>query len=152
MPRFTFKLEVVLRQRRRVEDEHQRALAQLLRERLILHTQLRTMQDTIRTDKQLMASALVGRVDVHRIRSHATHGAQVTQRAHGIVARLAALERQIESSRTQLLEATKARQAIELLRDRQRERFDRVMKRREAASLDEMAVQQFARQLGETAS
>lgn len=143
MPRFTFKLDPVLRQRRREEDQHRRELAHLLSRRHTMHDQLREMQTTLSSDKRQMAESLTGRVDVDRIRRHAAHSGQVTQRAHGIVTHLAELEQRIERTRAALIEASRHRKAIELLRDRQHRRWKRKMDRREAAAADELATQRY---------
>lgn len=145
MAKFRFKLESVLAQRQRVEDERQRELAKLLRERFILETELRHMQEAITADKVEMSGELVGRVDVGRIRAHANHANQVTLRAQQIAVRMMGLEKQIEAARGKLLDATKGRKAIELLKDKQLKRWQTELDRRERETLDEMAVQRFGR-------
>ncbi len=147
MPSFRFRLEVVLKHRMAVEDQRQRELAAVLRLRMILHEQLRLMQQTIVDSKRELAGGLVGPVDVDRITQFARYSGQVRQRAAAIVTRLAGAEKQIEAARQRLLEATKARKALELLRDRQREQWRREEDRREAAALDELAVQAYGRRL-----
>lgn len=145
MGKFVFRLEPVLRQRGREEQACQRRLAQLLGRRQQMHEQLRRMQGGLSSDKQAMAASLVGHVDVSRIRMHAAHNAQVTHRAHAIVRELAELEDHIEQARAALLETTRQRKAIELLRDRQWQRWQKTMARREAAAADEMATQRYGR-------
>ncbi|MEX2672231.1 MAG: flagellar export protein FliJ [Phycisphaeraceae bacterium] len=152
MARFTFKLEPVLSQRRRVEDEHRRVLARLLSRRMQMHHQLREMQESLSGDKQAMAQSLVGQVDVGRIRGHAAHNAQIVQRARGIVTHLADLEDQIAEARAALIQASQQRKAIELLRDRQHRRWKKKLDQREAAAMDEMATQRFGRGTGEAFS
>lgn len=145
MARFVFRLEPVLRQRWREEQACQRRLAQLLDRRRQMHEQLRRMQGGLSSDKQAMAASLVGQVDVSRIRMHAAHNAQVTQRAHGLVRELAELEDHVAQARAALLEATRQRKAIELLRDRQLDRWRKKMAKREAAAVDELATQRYGR-------
>ncbi len=146
MATFFFKLESVLEHRQRTEDQRQRELAQLLREKMILERQLGSMQEDISQDKRAMAGSLVGAVDVSRIRQHAVHNMQVAQRAQQIAVRLLGLHRQVEQGRIKLTAAMRARKAIELLRDRQRARWDLQERRRETAELDEIATQRFDRQ------
>lgn len=147
MATFTFKFEAVLRHRRLVEDERQRALAKLLRQQMIYQSNLRTMQGTISDDKHQMGGALVGQVDVNRIRQHAAHVAQVTGRAQQIAVKLLALHRQIEHARTQLQEATRQRKAIELLHDRHLSQWRQQMNKRETNELDEIATQAHGRNI-----
>ena len=143
MPRFDFKLEPVLRHRRRAEGEQRQKLAALLRRRQDMHDQLRRMQTDLSTDRQRMADRLVGHVDVDRIRMHGAHHAQVARRAQGIMQQLAGVEEQIEQVRRDLLEATRHRRAIEQLRERQRQQWLKRLRRREAAAVDELATQRY---------
>lgn len=142
---FNFKFESVLTHRRRTEDQRQRELAQLLRQKMILESQLRSLQQRITDDKNSMAGSLLGPVNVNRIRQHAAHSMQVTSRAQQIAVKLLAIHRQIDQSRAALLEATKARKAIELLRDRHYNRWRGEQQRRETAELDEIATQAHGR-------
>jgi len=116
-----------------------------MRERLILQTQLRELQRSISSDKRTMSDGLVGRVDVTRIRQHGTHAMQVERRAQQLAVRLLAVERQIEQARQRLADAMRQRRAIELLRDKRFAAWKREHDRREAAELDEMAIQGYAR-------
>jgi len=145
MARFEFKLEPLLRHRRRLEDQAQRELAKLLRQKMIFEQQLRSMQQTITDDKRTMAASLVGHVDVERIRNHGSHVNQVTLRARQIAARMVGLLRQIDQGRAKLIEAMKQRKAIDLLRQRQFDKWQRDLDRRENAMLDELATQAYAR-------
>lgn len=147
MPRFVFKLQPVLDQRRRVEDDAQRELAQLLRQRMIFQQQLRDLQGSIRSDKATMTASLTGHVDVSRIREHARHAGHVTQRAQQLTVSMLGLERRIETARGNLLEATKRRKAIELLRDKQQKRWETEQRRREATQLDEIATAAHVRRM-----
>jgi flagellar export protein FliJ len=140
MPVFVFKLEPVLRQRRRDEDSAQRDLAQLLRERFILESQLRSAQQTIHDDKRSIGSGLLGPVDVPRIRQHAMHVGQCSMRARLFAGRLMGLERRIDHARNRLIDCSRARKAAEILEERQRLDWERDQKRRENAALDELAV------------
>lgn len=149
MAGFVFRLEPVLRQRKHVEEQRQRELAELLRRQLILQTQLRTLQQTVQSDKRQMSDALVGAVNVPRIRQHATHASQVSLRIQQLAAQLFALARQIDRARENLLDATKACKALQTLRQRQHERWRDQQERRQTAELDEIAVQRFARGLHE---
>jgi flagellar export protein FliJ len=145
MAKFHFKLDSVLRHRALVEDQCQRELAQLLRERMILHHQLRQMQNTISQSKRDLGGGLVGRVDMGQVAQFARFSGQATQRAQEIVVRLASLEKQIEASRIRLMEAVRARKALELLRDRHLSMWRREQDRREASFLDEIATGAFGR-------
>jgi flagellar FliJ protein len=145
VPKFVFQFESVLRQRQVEEDRCQRAFAKLLRQRLILHTQLRQMQQTITQSRGELRGVLLGAVDMSRVSQFAVYSGQATRQAQQVMMKLAQLERQMESSRSVLLEATKGRRAIELLRDKHLRRWRREQEAREAAQADEMNTQAFAR-------
>lgn len=147
MAKFVFRFEALLKHRQHIEDQRQRELAQQMRGRMILQDQLRTMQDTIRSNKRELGSALVGRVDVESIAQFARFTGHTTIRAQQIVRRLAEFEKHIEAARQNLLAATRQRKALELLRDRQLEEWRREQTRREALELDEIANQRYARSL-----
>src|SRR5690606_29926616 len=145
MAKFHFRYEAVLRQRLLMEDERQRDLAKVMRQRMIVQNQLRQMQDTIVESKRNLGDTLVGRVDLDRVSQFARYSAQTAIRAQQLVVEIARLEKQIETARERLAEAMRARKAMELLRDRQYARWKQEQDRREAAELDEMAVQAYVR-------
>ena len=147
MARFAFKLDPVLRHRRMIEEERQRALAQLLRRKLILETQVGDLQRTIVTDKRAIVDALVGKVDVMRIRQHGVHSNHVALRVQQIAIELYKLAQQLDQSRVQLLEATKARKAVELLRQKRYDRWMSEQRRDETRQADELTTQAYARRM-----
>jgi len=147
MAKFQFRFQTLLAHQRRVEDQRQRELAQQLRSRMILHDQIRDMQDTIRESKQSMADGLVGNVDLTRVGQFARYSGNAAARARQIVMKLAGLEKEIEAARQLLLEATKQRKALELLRDKHEAQWRYEQNRRETNELDELATTRYARNL-----
>ncbi len=149
MPRFQFRLQSVLNHRQIVEDQAQRALAQILRQRMILMSQIQQMQSTIAQSKRDLSGSLVGKVDLPQVADFTRYASHVSQRAREIVQRLAAIEKEIEAARGKLIKATTDRKAMELLRDRQKREWEIDQARRETAQLDEIATQGFMRQMAE---
>jgi len=147
MPRFEFTLEAVLRQRTNAEEQCQRELARHLRERMILENQLRMMQETISGARQTLSAGLVGKVDLDSVAQFARFSGQSRIRAESIVRRLAQVEEQVGAARARLVEATRSRKALDLLRKRQWEAFRRVQRRRESAELDDVASRNYVREL-----
>jgi len=148
MAKFDFKLEALLKHRKRIEDDRRREVAALQRRRNAGYSQVREMQKAITDDKRTLASDLVGRVDVSRIRLHAAHAGRSVVRARQIVQELAGIERQLADTRQRLVRAAAARKAIESLRKKRYEQWRRDRQRRETMAQDEMAVQSFARRRG----
>lgn len=147
MATFRFKLEAVLRHREMVEEECQRELAKAMRHRMILLDQLRQMQQTISESRRSMGDGLVGHVDMSQVADFARFSIQSRQRAEDIVRRLSVAEQEINASRARLNKATRERKALDLLKERQRSAWQMEQDRREAAAMDEMAVQAFARRI-----
>jgi len=147
MARFKFKFQTLLAHQRRIEDQRQRELARHLRTRMILQEQIRDMQDTIRESKQSLADGLVGQVDLTRVGQFARYSGHAAQRARQIVVRLAGIEKQIDAARQDLLDATKQRKSLELLRDKHRAQWRYQQDRRETNELDELATTRYARDL-----
>jgi flagellar FliJ protein len=145
MAKFTFRFEPLLRHRRLIEDQRQRDLARLMRSQMIFHGQLRNMQQTIRQSKQDLAAGLVGKVDLMSIGRFAGYSSQVSSRGREIVSKLAELESHITSARQRLLDASRQRKAMELLRDKHATQWQHEQDRREVNELDEISSQQYIR-------
>lgn len=145
MAGFRFSLDAVLQHRQRLEDERQRDLARHLRQQLVLETQVRSLQQTIADDKRDMAASLTGRVEVGRVRSHGAHVNRVSMRVQQIVGEMVALKRRIEKARQELAQAMRDRKAMQVLHDREHRRWTDRRNRREAAEMDELGMQSYAR-------
>ncbi|MEX2672950.1 MAG: flagellar export protein FliJ [Phycisphaeraceae bacterium] len=145
MAAFQFKFESVLNHRRTIEDQAQRELARHMRTRMILQGQLEQMQSTIRQSKNDLADALVGKVDLDRVSGFAQFNGHTAVRARQLVEHMTKAEKQITEARQRLLDATRQRQAMELLRDRHQRTWKQEHKRRETITMDELATQQYLR-------
>jgi flagellar FliJ protein len=147
MAKFVFRLQPLLRARQAVERQRQVAVAVLERERLALEDELRAVQRAIVAEKGELREQLspnVGgasaRLDLRGVRFQAGASLRLATRAQQVVLRLAGTHTRLEQARGLLLEAAKARKAVELLRERQLEEFVVEQKRREFAALDDMMV------------
>src|SRR5262245_3231010 len=138
--KFTFSLDPLLRIRRLVEHEHQRAVARLERERLGLEDALRRQQAMIDADKQVLRNSLVGAIDVTRLRMHASASISLMRSAQRLALELAGLHRRLEKARADLIEASRRRRSIEALRERRHEQWKYQLERLESAALDELAA------------
>lgn len=151
MARFIFQLEPVLRQRKSVEREKQLVVAELETQRLAIQDEIRAIQDQIRGEKDEMrdrlnpATVQAGGVDLRGARQQAGAQLRLVLAAQQAVLRLAGVFKKLETARAALIEATKARRAVELLRERRYEQWLEDDRRREAAMLDEIAVMRSGR-------
>lgn len=147
MARFTFRYQSILSHREKAEQVCQRALAELMHERNRLIQKLASMQQTISAAKRDAAEGLKGRIDLQAVAGIARYSARCTAEGHGVVRRVAELESHVELARKRLLEASRERQALALLRDRQHEAWTQQQRRMEAKRLDDHTAQAYARQI-----
>ncbi len=145
MKKFRFEYEALLDVRKRAEEERQRVVAELERERLTIEDELRRCQQSIVQSKSGLREALAptgdgARVDVNSVRLQTGAAFHLTHRAQQIALRLAGAHRRLESARAALLEATVARKAVETLKERRFEAWKTAVDRAEAAAMDEMAT------------
>jgi flagellar FliJ protein len=141
---FQFQYKTVLRQREVIEQQKQRALAKLMHQRNAMVSQLREMQETISQSKREAADGLVGTVDLSAIAGIARYSASCALQGNTLVRDIAKLETLVEQARNELIEASKNRKALELLRDRQRQAWELEQRRMEAKRLDEQTTQAYA--------
>ena len=144
MQPFQFKYKTVLRQREVIEQGKQRALAKLMHQRNAMVSRLREMQETISHSKREAAGGLVGTVDLNAIAGIARYSASCALQGNTLVREIAQLETLVEQARNELIEASKNRKALELLRDRQRQAWELEQRRMEASRLDEQTTQAYA--------
>ncbi|MHC4218874.1 MAG: flagellar export protein FliJ [Planctomycetota bacterium] len=145
MPKFTFRLEPLLKARRRAEQDAQRAVAQLQRQRMVLEDTLRNFQRKISHGKESLRGALAGSIDMRSLRLEAGASLHLVRKAQQVVLQMAGLNQQQETARVGLIEARKHRRALELLREQRYEQWKRALNKAEDARLDELATNAAAR-------
>ncbi len=151
--RFKFTLEAVLTQRLAIEEQHQRRVASLERERLALEDRIRGFQRLIRGAKEDLRMRLVserrgvdpdstagGGVSLSDVKLQANASLHLVARAQQSVLELAGLHRRIDAARLELLKATTDRKAVELLKAKRMQEWKDEIRRKEDAELDEMNV------------
>lgn len=154
MPRrFVFRLDPVLEQRRRTEQEHQLRVAELERERLAIETRLKEYQRAIIVGRQALRDELAGsgvgtagaRVALDTVRGQTSNALHLVAKAQQAALELAGAHQRLASQRALLIQATAARKAVELLKARRHEEFKADARRREHADLDELTVMRHAK-------
>jgi flagellar export protein FliJ len=140
MKRFVFKLDPVLRARRRAEQVHQRVVAGLERERVELEDRLRRQQRLMTEGKQALREGLVGSLRMHELRQQAGSSMALLRSAQRLALELAGVHQRIEVARRELVEAARRRRAIELLRDRRYEQWRVAVEKAEISRMDELAA------------
>lgn len=151
MAKFVFKLTPLLEQRRREQRERQRVVAEIESERLVLEQRLRQHQETIEQGRGALRDMLApdgaeaGMVRSELVRWCAASPVAVDRLARQVVLQLAGVHRRLEQARNQLRLADVRLKAVELLRDKQYQRWRDEMNRRESGELDEIATMRAAR-------
>lgn len=141
MPRFVFKLQPVLEQRSREEKDRMRVVAELESQRMAIEQRIRTCQSRITDGRREVALALSGgRVDLGAAKLQSAATLRHDQEARRGVLEMAGVLQQLERARADLVRAAARRRAIELLRDRELERFRDEENRRENAAMDDLMV------------
>ena len=124
-----------------------RTVADLEREKLAIEGRIRACQSRIVSGRREIGGILTGgRVDLSRARLQAAATLRDDQEARRGVLELAAVMRRLAEARDALGSAAARRRAMELLRDRDRERFVSEENRREQSALDDLMIM---RQWGE---
>ena len=144
VPRFRFKLQAVLNHREMIEQEHQRAVAALERERARLEESLRACQREITLENSELRTELA-HGNIIAARRQAATPASIDARARATAIELAGLLKRLQSARAALLEAAKSRKAVELLRERHFESWRTAEQKADAAAVDEIVVMRAAR-------
>ena len=144
MPRFRFELQAVLDHRQRQEREHQRAVAELERQRVALEGTIRACQSGIVQEREHMRSLLAG-ADMRGARQQVAAASRLSAQAQRAVLELSGLLKRVETARAALLEATKRRKAVELLKEHRLADWTYRQNKKEAEAVDEIAVMRTAR-------
>lgn len=147
MSRFRFRLQSVLDQREREEREKQLAFAAIDRQRIALEDRIRRCQSMMDEEKRVMRDALGagGSVDLQsvKLQAGATLGHHLD--AHRAVLELAGVFMKLEQAREELIRASAARKAVELLKEQAHEAYKKELNARAARETDELAVMRHAR-------
>ena len=131
--------------RRRTEQDKRRVVADLERQRRDHEDTLRRQQEFISEGKRSLAGQLVGTLEISSLRDHAGSTIRLMGRAHRILLELAGVHKRLGPARGALIEATRQRRAVELLRERRFDEWKKRVNRLEDNALDELAVQSAGR-------
>jgi flagellar FliJ protein len=142
MPKFAFKLEGVLRQRKHVEQEKMRALATCLKHQSDCEAELSRLHDNVRliTD-DLRQNHLTGVLDMGFLAAHRRYMIAMQRQAMGIAQKIAVAQQRVTEARLALAEAAKQRKVMEKLREKHQERWRAEQAAKEFRELDEIGVQ-----------
>ncbi len=139
MKRFQFRLDPLLRHRTAVEEQARRALAELLRRQEAIEQRIRHQQEQLTAGREVVRTAITGRVDLVAMRAQAQNSMHIMREAGRLVLQLAGMRKQVERARRELLERSRERRAIELLKERQHAVWRVEYQRAQQRELDDLA-------------
>ena len=142
MAKFIFKLEGLLRQRKHIEQEKQRVLAQKLSHVAELDEALRKIQQTVQaSNEEMRGNRLVGQLDMAFITAHRRFMGAMQRQVLALAQRITLAQRAMNEARAELIEAARRRKVIEKLREQQFLRWRENLSRTELAEQDEIGMQ-----------
>ena len=142
MAQFTFKLRAVLRQRDLLEQECQRDLAIVEAQRVVIQTDLKRLDETVRAAlADLRQNQLTGELNLSFLAAHRRFMMAMQRQGALQVQKLDAAQKKVDAARVKLAEAAKQRRIIEKLRDQQHAAWAEAINRKETAAMDEIAMQ-----------
>jgi flagellar export protein FliJ len=147
MPRFRFPLDPLLDLRRREEERCRSVVAGIEQERVALETQLAERQRDIAAGQDALRGGLVGRIDALQLRQQAVSIIGVDQLARRTVLELAGVHQRLAAARAVLVEASRRRRAIEILREQRLAAWNEELARKETALFDDLANAARTRQM-----
>lgn len=141
MARFRFNLNGVLKHRRFVERQKQRALAVIQLEMSKLQLEIKEVEVSGKqATESLRNGKLVGQIDLAYLGAHRRYMLALERKAVSIAQKMALVQRDITKAQGELLEAAKARKALERLRERAFERWSTAREMAEAKEMDEIGT------------
>lgn len=156
--RFRFRLQPVLEQRERIEQDRAVAVAQLERQRIGLEERLRQIQSGVMDAREGLrdhlrrgvgAASAIPMVDV-RLQANST--LHLTLMAQRIAIELAGVLQRLEAARRDLVRAAAERKAVQLLKERQAAEHALEARRREQRDLDDLTTMRHGRRTGPVAA
>lgn len=147
MPKFRFKLEALLDSRRRDERDHQIEFATIDRERIGLEDAIRSRHTAARRGRDDLRRALEPGEPrtIIGVRLQAKSSLMLESQTQRLAIELAGVLKRLGEARTRLLEAARARKAVELLREKRFEEWKRDQDRRETAEQDDLVTERAGR-------
>lgn len=148
MKRFRFQLQTVHNMRETHRDEAERNLAEAAAQVSAAAASLDEAERLLTIAAETYAAMLQsGVLDAHEASLRASYLLTLTERRRDARARLALVERERETRRLAVVEASRAAETTAQLRARQRARHDFEAARDEQNTLDEIAISASARRL-----
>jgi len=138
MKKFNFRLQTVLKLRQQEEDQKKRAVGELNAEINDLQRQALEMAEDVSLQGKILRPYIQGSVNVNWV---GLYQGYVTYLRHSISSKIdevGRVQQRLQEARRELAEAAKQTKILEKLRERQRSRYDRAVKKIEVNEMDEI--------------
>lgn len=138
--RFLWRLETLLKSKRRAEDQQQQNMAKTiakLQKELAERTRIVGIQATCRQDLKQLQSGRLNIADLAQINAHLEILDLQHRRAEG---RIKFAQSETDSAREKLAQAVRERQVLENLRQQDYQIFQKAERKRDQAMMDELAA------------
>src|SRR4051794_20978191 len=120
MAKFVFKLEPLLKQRKREEQEKQRELASRELVLVELQNELKRLDESLKSAAEdLRNNHLTGAIDLSYLAAHRRFLGAMQRQGMSVVQKIATAQAHVDDARRKLAEAAKQRKVIERLREKQ---------------------------------
>ncbi len=138
-----FKLEVVLKHRKRLEEMAQGNLAASLKKENELRAMLADCEANLARTCDEMAAMQQRGVDLLDLQLHIDHVSHLHRRIEALGRQVAKAEQETGKRRDELAQASRDRQLLEKLKDKKNMEYRYHMQRKDAALMDEIAIRSF---------
>ena len=147
MAKFRFTLQALLHAREREERDRQVEVAAIESERLRLEGAIRSRHAAARAGRDDLRTALAPGAprSMAGVRLQARAALKLEAQTQALAIELAGTLKRLEEARGRLLEASRARKAVELLRQKRFDEWKREQDRREANEQDDLVTGRYAR-------
>ncbi|MGB9689223.1 flagellar export protein FliJ [Thermogutta sp.] len=142
MAQFQFRLDTLLKIRERERDNRQLELLQALSAEEILLERAKLLDMEHQRLQENLRAATCGVLDVDQVLGYRRYELILAAQREELGRQLEAIREEVERRRAALLEANRALRMLELLRDKQRERFLKNTLKKELKEMDELAHRQ----------
>jgi flagellar export protein FliJ len=141
MAKFVFKLQSLLKQRKREEQECQRLLAEQAAVVNAAEEAVRQINESVHSGHDEVRRHLMGKLDMSFLAAHRRFMGAMQRQVAELLQKVVVAKKKLEEARIKLADAAKRRKAIEKLRETQLKRWQLDQARKETALSDEIGNQ-----------
>ena len=143
MNRFKFRFRSVLRFREIIEENKKRIFGIALNHLKHEEAHYDSIVNQINGQEKLMEQKEVGKVSVRDLKNNFNYARHLDRNKESQGKQVAKAKENLESKRTELVEATKRKKILERLKERDRENHNKALKKEEQAIIDDISTQHF---------